>query len=245
MDYKRIYSEFIADRKGKPKPEGYTERHHILPRSLGGGNEPENLIDLTAEDHFFAHLLLAKIHGGRMWAPIALMIGGQRKDWRPRKSRRSYGWAARAMAATKMGEGAHQFDWKEYYLVHVDGRTWNGRQSDMPSLGLSKSLANMLIKGRVGSARGWFIAGRRPPHFGQGAKPGLDHNMADRRVHRFRNIDGRLFVGTQIEFQRAEGVPSRNCSSLVRGERMITKGWHIDGITPKRTGRAGTYFRNG
>ena len=69
MDYRRIYSEFIVDRRTKePAVEGYTERHHIVPKSLGGTDEPANLIRLTAEDHFFAHLLLAKIHGGGMWA---------------------------------------------------------------------------------------------------------------------------------------------------------------------------------
>lgn len=242
MNYGRIYKEFIADRKGKPKPEGYTERHHILPRALGGGDEPENLIDLTAEDHFFAHLLLARIHGGSMWSPVALMIGGVRKGWRARKSRRAYGWAKRAMARNMSGENAHQFDWTVYHLEHQDGRNWIGRQADMASLGLTKPLANMLVKGRIGNARGWFLEGRRPKHFGQGGKPGLDHVMADRREHRFRHVDGRLFVGTQIDFQRYSGVPQRNCSSLVRGERLITKGWHLDGVEPKRAGRAGAYF---
>jgi hypothetical protein len=209
---------------------------------LGGGNGADNLIRLTAEDHFFAHLLLAKIHGGRMWAPIALMIGGQRNDWRPVRSRREYAWAKREMARNMGGEFAHQFDWQEYSLENGDGRTWFGKQSDMPSLGISPSLANMLIKGRVGSARGWFIKGRKPNHIGVGARPGLLHTMADKRDHRFRHVDGRLFVGTQIAFQQATGVPSRSCSSLVRGERLITKGWHIDGVTPKRAGRAGAYF---
>jgi hypothetical protein len=146
------------------------------------------------------------------------------------------------MARNMGGENAHQFDWNEYSLVHADGRHWFGRQSDMPNIGISKSLANMLIKGRVGSAQGWYIDGRRPTKIGQGGRPGLHHHMADHRTHRFRHVDGRLFVGTQIEFQAVSGVPSRNCSSLVRGERLITKGWHLDGITPKRAGRAGAYF---
>lgn len=245
MDYHRIYREFVADRKGKPKPNGYTERHHILPRSMGGDDGAANLIRLTAEDHFFAHLLLAKMHGGRMWAPIAFMIGGQRNDWKPVRSRREYGWIKRYMAASLGGENAHQFDWTMYRLEHRDGMRWVGRQSEMPSLGISRSLANMLIKGRVGSAMGWFIEGKRPAYLGKGGRPGLAHIMADQREHRFRHIDGRLFVGTQIDFQKYSGVPGRNCSSLVRGERLISKGWHIDGITPKRAGRAGTYFRNG
>lgn len=37
----------------------YHERHHIVPKSVGGGNEEENLIDLFAREHFEAHRLLA------------------------------------------------------------------------------------------------------------------------------------------------------------------------------------------
>lgn len=105
MDYERIYREFIADRKGKPKPDGYTERHHILPRSLGGGNEPENLIDLTAEDHFFAHLLLARVHGGGMWHALNVMANGPQVGGRDSSvryaamRRRWYGIAKREFAA--------------------------------------------------------------------------------------------------------------------------------------------------
>lgn len=64
MDYARIYAEFIADRLAKqPEKPAYFEVHHIKPRSLGGGDEPENLIRLTPEDHYFAHLCLAKAKG--------------------------------------------------------------------------------------------------------------------------------------------------------------------------------------
>ena len=74
MNYERIYKEFIADRRSKEAGlTGYTEKHHILPRSLKGSDEPENLIRLTPSDHYFAHLLLAKIHGGTQWSALFLM----------------------------------------------------------------------------------------------------------------------------------------------------------------------------
>lgn len=74
MNYARIYSEFIADRLTKqPSKPTYFERHHILPRSLGGGNENSNIIRLTMEDHIHAHILLAKIHGGSMWGAALMM----------------------------------------------------------------------------------------------------------------------------------------------------------------------------
>jgi hypothetical protein len=39
----------------------YTERHHIIPKSLGGSNKKENLVVLTAREHFICHWLLTKM----------------------------------------------------------------------------------------------------------------------------------------------------------------------------------------
>jgi len=39
------------------------ERHHILPRSLGGQDTLENLIYLIPREHFIAHLILWKCYG--------------------------------------------------------------------------------------------------------------------------------------------------------------------------------------
>jgi ribosomal protein L37AE/L43A len=43
---------------------GYTESHHIIPKSLGGSNELDNLVNLTAHEHFVCHLLLTKMVSG-------------------------------------------------------------------------------------------------------------------------------------------------------------------------------------
>ena len=37
------------------------EIHHIIPKSLGGSNEKENLVCLTIREHYIAHLLLIKM----------------------------------------------------------------------------------------------------------------------------------------------------------------------------------------
>lgn len=44
---------------------GYTEKHHIIPRSLGGTNDQSNLVRLTAKEHFVCHLLLTKMTEGK------------------------------------------------------------------------------------------------------------------------------------------------------------------------------------
>ena len=40
---------------------GYTEGHHIIPRSLGGSDDPSNIVRLTAREHYICHLLLTKM----------------------------------------------------------------------------------------------------------------------------------------------------------------------------------------
>lgn len=61
MNYSRIYNLLIAKRK-QNIPSGYTELHHIIPKTLGGSNDKENLVKLTAREHFIAHHLLCKMH---------------------------------------------------------------------------------------------------------------------------------------------------------------------------------------
>lgn len=61
MNYKKIYNQIIAKRKLFPF-EGYTETHHIIPRCLGGTDDKDNLVKLSAREHFICHLLLVKIH---------------------------------------------------------------------------------------------------------------------------------------------------------------------------------------
>lgn len=43
---------------------GYFERHHIIPKSLGGNNSTTNLVNLTAREHFICHWLLLKMTTG-------------------------------------------------------------------------------------------------------------------------------------------------------------------------------------
>jgi len=88
MDYKRVYEFMIEDRRAKESSLSIFDRHHILPKALGGGNGPENIIKLSPSDHFFCHLLLAKIHGGVMAICAARMSG--MKKYTGNGARRNY-----------------------------------------------------------------------------------------------------------------------------------------------------------
>lgn len=39
----------------------YYEKHHIIPKSLGGNDDTDNVVLLTAREHFIAHILLPKM----------------------------------------------------------------------------------------------------------------------------------------------------------------------------------------
>jgi DNA-directed RNA polymerase subunit RPC12/RpoP len=72
MNYVTHYTSLIERAKLR-KLDCYKESHHIVPKSLGGTNDPSNLVDLTAREHYIAHILLAKIHGGTLWHAVNLM----------------------------------------------------------------------------------------------------------------------------------------------------------------------------
>lgn len=57
------YFSLIERRKAERpiKPSFFSERHHIVPKCLGGGDEEENLVWLTPREHWLAHKLLLRI----------------------------------------------------------------------------------------------------------------------------------------------------------------------------------------
>tara|TARA_B110000503_G_C7024602_1_gene361253 strand:- start:354 stop:710 length:357 start_codon:yes stop_codon:yes gene_type:complete len=62
--YNKWYTN-ITDRAKNRVLDSYTESHHIQPRSLGGGDEANNLVNLTAREHFVCHWLLVKMTSGQ------------------------------------------------------------------------------------------------------------------------------------------------------------------------------------
>ena len=61
MNYEKIYNQIIEKAKDRVLID-YKETHHIIPRCMGGVDEKDNLVDLTAREHFICHLLLTKIY---------------------------------------------------------------------------------------------------------------------------------------------------------------------------------------
>jgi NUMOD3 motif len=64
--YTKWYNSIIFNAQTRTLPKDtYIERHHIIPRSLGGDNSVDNLVKLLAREHFICHLLLIKMTEGK------------------------------------------------------------------------------------------------------------------------------------------------------------------------------------
>lgn len=76
MNYQKIYDVLIAKAQARNVLHEYKEAHHILPRCMGGTDLPSNLVNLTAKEHFIAHLLLAHIYNNsKLWVAVIMMKG--------------------------------------------------------------------------------------------------------------------------------------------------------------------------
>jgi hypothetical protein len=65
MNYSKIYENLITKARIENREKGkkiYYENHHIIPKCLGGSNKKDNLILLTAKEHYVAHKLLVCLH---------------------------------------------------------------------------------------------------------------------------------------------------------------------------------------
>lgn len=89
MDYTKVYNS-ICERGQKRKIEGYTEKHHIIPKCMGGSDKPENITNITAKEHFLCHKLLCEIYpkvNELIWAYWLMTIGASRyKHLKPYKA---------------------------------------------------------------------------------------------------------------------------------------------------------------
>jgi len=61
VDYQRIYNQIIERAKSRIN-KGYVEKHHIIPKSMGGDNSSKNIVELTSREHFIVHWLLYRIY---------------------------------------------------------------------------------------------------------------------------------------------------------------------------------------
>lgn len=95
MNYTLHYNKLI-DRARNRELEGYSERHHIIPRCMGGSDDENNLVRLTPEEHYVAHQLLFKMHPHNPKLAHAAFV--MTRSQNGKRSNKLYSWVRRAHA---------------------------------------------------------------------------------------------------------------------------------------------------
>lgn len=97
MDYQNIHDQIISRAKSREKPDCYCERHHIIPRSMGGADDDSNLVFLTAREHFLIHWILKKIHNNKEMIFAFFKMTHQVGNGRTRYTSHSFKYAKEAL----------------------------------------------------------------------------------------------------------------------------------------------------
>jgi hypothetical protein len=107
MDYSKIYIELI-ERSFNRFLDGYVEKHHVIPKCMGGDDLPRNIAVLTPEEHYLAHLLLVKIYPNSKQLTYAanMMTVNGKCD---RTKNKQFGWLKRQFSENQKGKNNHMF----------------------------------------------------------------------------------------------------------------------------------------
>jgi hypothetical protein len=190
--YTKWYHAIVNSAKAREKEnDTYYERHHVVPKSMGGSDRSHNIVRLTAKEHFVVHHLLTKMcvdsrdHSKMCNAFFAMHIHSTKNRY---FTPRTYALAKFLMAESKrklVGELNPWFGKKHteeakckmkekrvgrvcrhdttiYLFFHIDVGEVMATQSELYiRFGLDKKGINMVVKGKIRSYKGWSFYNRK------------------------------------------------------------------------------------
>lgn len=210
----------------------YTERHHIVPKSVGGTNDPSNIVCLTAKEHFVAHHLLFHIHTGDSkkkmafaWFNMCTSVNGRAtiasSTYQRVKSiaaiyRRDYSIHTFYNIATKEQVTMAAYDFKLKYKINPSPlyKTVNACSRNWCVLTTDTDIA-IIEKARC--------------HKGARA------SRHKEEVFPFFHHDHGLCILTRFAFKEKSNISPQAISDLVYKRNIVVKGWQIwDFLGPPR-----------
>lgn len=117
--YRKIISHYQ-----KAEVTGFTERHHIMPKCMGGNDEGKNLVYLPPKAHFIVHYLLTKMYpdNKKLKHAFAMMgVSNQHQDRKQTGKLYEFSKKARSEALT----GQPRPEWVKKKLRRPKSRTEN------------------------------------------------------------------------------------------------------------------------
>lgn len=91
--YRNIYIRLIVRCQNMTDEElsGYNEKHHIIPKCLGGSNDKENLVVMPVRYHIVAHMVLTRVYPEIAGLRYSLLLITTEGDKNNQKKRTEFG----------------------------------------------------------------------------------------------------------------------------------------------------------
>ena len=213
--YSIYYYNIINTAKSRTlSTDTYVERHHIIPRSLGGNNDQHNIVKLTAREHLICHRLLIKITTGKHKSKMAFaawrMVFSSNKHKRIKVTSRVYESIRIEMAKAASEKGKayrHSAESKQKIAQSKIGKSRNVTWGDKISkahLGKKKSPLSDETKQKISSALTGVKQGPMSPE----SKKKLSDSKKGKKLY-IDPITGKRFMS--IPTRRDCNPPPRSC----------------------------------
>lgn len=249
MNYKKNYHDYISYVKTLKRKKGdgnYYERHHIIPRSLGGSDEPDNLVLLTAREHYLAHYLLWKFMpcketiyafmmmssifdgkkiGGKCYEKLRIQFSLKNKD--VMKMRFENNPELRKIISEK-AKGNKSTKGKRWYTNGVENAVCNNCPKGF-ILGMTKHNEEETRKKQSEARKGkkpwnygksgYIVENARGKKRSNETKIKMSKNRPKKAVAQF-DLNGNFIkeYSSQIEAERQTGIPNTNISYCCNGK---------------------------
>lgn len=162
MNYQKIYYSIIEKSKTRIKTEGIFEKHHIIPKSLGGNNSKENIVKLTPREHFICHWLLWKFSKGKDKIKMGHAFGRMRYHNSTNRYYNSIGYEiakkAHSLSASLYHKG-RKLSEKEMLRrkennpnskkITINGTTYSSKKEAWEKLNTTKRRLYAFLKGKI------------------------------------------------------------------------------------------------
>lgn len=207
----------------------YVERHHIIPKSMGGTNDSSNLVWLTAEEHLHVHLLLPYMvveekNKRKMLAAAVRMANPQSKT-------------QKRLLGDNLISGINEIR-KQAAEFHSKFMSERNKGPNNPFYGKKHSLVTK-EKLKFASANR-IMTDQMHINYSQGRKNfyqkhpekkpyGAANPKFLNTIHEWENIyTGEKIVGTRYDMVNKFPALKSNISQVINGNYTHAKGWKIN-----------------
>lgn len=263
--YTNIYYKIIekaksrnfTTKKAAKDALGYSERHHILPKSLGGDDTKHNLIFLTAREHFICHWLLVKMTEGESYEKMVFALNGMQRKSRYQDrydnkiSSRVYAKykvisakiraekqkgipqstdSNKKRSITQTGRRRGAYNNTYYTFYHYSGKSITCTCYDLyTQYNVAQGNLAKMIAGnlKVKCVNGWSLSPNTAGKKGFNQR-GSNNPISDKTIYTFQNKTLNMTENmTQYNFRNKYNLCASNVSAICRKRQKSYKGWII------------------